>query len=275
MQRHYSGAAEALLAVVEHDVLARRRAAHGLLEAHVEPPGRDLHAAAHVGLAVADLGRARETGRGRRARDPVRRLRIETRAMERGMRASLHDDERVAREVLRRHVPGRLAAPSQASDAEAAALTERIALESCMTTDNLAILGLDRAGPAGQPAPDEFAERPLADEADAGRVRLARDRQPAVAGDCAHLGLGETADREHAGLELCRIELVQEVALVLAGVDPAQQASAGPNARVMAGREALRPEPPRVFEADAELDLAIAEHVRVGRAAGREVREKA
>ena len=77
---------------------------------------------------------------------------------------------------------------------------------------------------------------------------------------------------------------MQEVALVLAGVDASQQsracaAGAVLDARVVAGGDPLGAEPPRVVEAHAELDLAIAEHVGVRRAAGaillEEVREHA
>ena len=42
----------------------------------------------------------------------------------------------------------------------------------------------------------------------------------------------------------------------------------------MAGREALRAEAPRVVERDAELDLAVAQHVGVGSAAGAMLAQK-
>jgi hypothetical protein len=66
-------------------------------------------------------------------------------------------------------------------------------------------------------------------------------------------------------------DAVQEVALVLVGIARLEQLRAVGRvfeARVVAGGEAPRAEPRRVVEAHAELDLAVAEHVRVGRAAG-------
>ena len=77
---------------------------------------------------------------------------------------------------------------------------------------------------------------------------------------------------------------MQEVALILAGIDAAQQTrgrarGAVLDASVVTRRDPLGAEPPRVVEADAELDLAIAQHVGIRRAAGaillQEVREHA
>jgi hypothetical protein len=65
---------------------------------------------------------------------------------------------------------------------------------------------------------------------------------------------------------------VQEVALVLAPVEALEQleaAAALAHARVVAGRDLLGAEPHRVVEEGLELDLGVAQHVRVGRAAGR------
>ena len=64
---------------------------------------------------------------------------------------------------------------------------------------------------------------------------------------------------------------MQEVGLVLVGVVRLLQHRArGPlfEPRIVARGEALRTEPRGVFQAQAELDFAIAQHVGVGRAAG-------
>ena len=182
--------------------------------------------------------------------------------MQRRMIGALHHDERVAREVLGGHEPGRAAGVRAPADAEAAALPDRVALEAPVTADHDALVVLDRPGASRQPAADELAERALADEADPGRVPLVRDRQAALAGDPPHLGLAQAAHGELAVRELPRIQRVQEVALVLVRVDAAQEPATGADARVVAGRKALRAEPPRVLEAYAELDLAVAEDVR-------------
>ncbi len=184
------------------------------------------------------------------------------------MVSALHDHERVAREVLAGDEPGCIIAVLAAADAEPAALAERVALEAAVPPDHRALFGLDRARPPGQPAADKIAEGPLADEADSRRIALVGDRQPALAGDAPHFRLGEAADRELAGSELSGIERVQEIALVLVAVDAAQQPPAI-DARVVAGRKALGTQPARVLEPDAELHLAVAEHVGVRRTACR------
>ncbi len=119
--------------------------------------------------------------------------------MQQGMVAALHDDQDVPRQVLAGNEPGSFAGAWQAPNAEAAALAERIALESSMLAYDGAFHGFNRAGTRRQPGPDEFAERSLADETDAGRIPLAGDRQAALARNRAHFGLAQPADREFAG----------------------------------------------------------------------------
>jgi hypothetical protein len=207
----------------------------------------------------------------------VRRFRAQPGAEKRRVRGALDDDQRIAREILCRDEPRRGGAPAQAADAKPAALADRVALEAAVASDHVAIDGFDRPGEPRQPVADEVGEWPLADEADTGRIVLAGDRKPAVARDRPDLGLPYCADRKLAGRELLAVERMQEVALVLAGIDGAQEPWARTDARVMAGRETLGAEAARVCERGAELDLAIAEHVRVRRAArlqlGQEVRE--
>jgi len=107
-----------------------------------------------------------------------------------GVIGTLHDHEHIAREVLAGDEPWRVAPALAAADAEPAALSERVALETAVPPDHLAVFGLDRAGLRGQPAADEIAEGPLTDEADAGRIVLVCDRQTPVARDAPYLGLG-------------------------------------------------------------------------------------
>jgi hypothetical protein len=189
------------------------------------------------------------------------------------MAGALDDDECVAREVLARDIPGRIPGALASADAETASLADRVSLESAVPANYLAVRCLDGPRLPRQPAAYEIAERTLADEADAGGVPLVGHRQAALAGDAPHLGLAEAADRELAEGELLGAERVQEVALVLAAVGGAQQAAAV-DPRVMAGRVALRAEPLGILEADAEFDLTVAEHVRIGRATGLQLGEK-
>src|SRR4030095_14045824 len=78
------------------------------------------------------------------------------------------------------------------------------------------------------------------------------------------------ADREQGSSERLRRHRVQEVALILAGIDAAKQPR--PHAVfasvAVAGSAPLGTESSRVVETHAELDLAIAQHVRIRRAAG-------
>ncbi len=131
-----------------------------------------------------------------------------------------------------------------------------------------------------------------------GRVLLLRVRQPDLGCDAAHLGLVQLADREPGARELRLGQAVQEVALVLRRVQPLEQLEpVGPHVATLLPREGAlaalgRPgggsaaaghfAHPRVvprgdlFGAQAhgvveeglELDLGIAQHVGVGRAAG-------
>jgi hypothetical protein len=240
VSRHYSGPAQALLAVVEDDVLAGRRAGDRRLEAYLDRVVDERDPAGNVRLAIAHFRRAGECGSGCATRDPVRPGRAQAAAMQGRVTGALNDDERVAREVLGSHEPRRAAGVRATADAEAAALADRVALEAPVAADHDALVALDRPLMTRQPAPDEIAERPLADEADPGRVALVRDRQSALAGSLPNLGLAQGAHGEHAAPELPGIERVQEVALVLVRVDAAQKPAAGADARVVAGGKQLR-----------------------------------
>jgi len=273
VNRHYSGPAEALLAIVEDDVLAGCGTRERRVEPDVDPVLRPQDATCRVRLTVTEPRGAAEFRSRRPARYPVRRCCDDAGAVQRRMVCSLHDDQRVSREVLGRNEPRRVRRALAPADAEPAALAERVALEPAVAADDLAVQRLDGAGPAREPTADEFAERALADETDAGRVPLVRDRQSTLAGDAAHFRLAQVADGKFAGRELSGIERVQEIALVLGAVGTAQQPPAV-GARVVAGREALGAEAARVIERDAELHLAIAEHVRVRRPSGLELGEE-
>ena len=118
------------------------------------------------------------------------------------MSGTLHDDERIAGQVLGRDEPGRVAGAAQAAHAEAAALAQRVAFQPAVAADDGPAFGLDRAGASRQPGPDEFAERSFADEADTGRIALVSNRQSALARDGSHFGLSEPADRKFADGEM-------------------------------------------------------------------------
>jgi len=165
---HYSGPAEALFAVVENDVLARRGAGERRGERHFDAVCGGRDPAVDVRLAVAHFRGAGEIARRCDAADPVRRRGCETRTVQPGVIGALHDHERVARDVLAGDEPRCITAVTPAADAEPAALAKRVALETAVPPDHRAMFGLDGADLPGQPAADKITEGPFADEADTG-----------------------------------------------------------------------------------------------------------
>src|SRR6185369_15831340 len=133
-----------------------------------------------------------------------------------------------------------------AADADPLALAERVERETDVAADGAPALVLDRSRRVGEVARQELAERPLADEADAGRVLLLRVRQADPGGDPPHLGLVQLADRKERARELRLVEPVQEVALVLRPVEALQQLESGcggADPGVVPGGDALGAEP--------------------------------
>ncbi len=129
-------------------------------------------------------------------------------------------------------------------------------------------------GPRGilQIAAQKILERALADEADPGAVRLVEHPKSRRVGAVPHLVLAELADRKQGVRECLGRDAVQEIALILGRVASLEEpGAAGPllEACVMAGGDALGAEAVHVIQAHAELDLPVAEHIRVGRSAGR------
>ena len=233
--------------------------------------------AGHVGLAVARLGRQRTRRRGL-ARDPGRLAGAQLRRQQPRVVVALHDVQRVAGDVLARHEPRlagavRVLVRLQAADADALALAQRVERQAHVLAHGLAVVQLDRARLVRQVAAEEFAERALADEADAGRILLGRIRQVQFFRDLAHFRLGDLAQREQRLRQLRLVQAVQEVALVLGRIEGLEQlvpvgGGVVAHARVVAGRDQVGAQLHRVVEEGLELDLGIAQHVRVRRAAG-------
>ncbi len=76
----------------------------------------------------------------------------------------------------------------------------------------------DDAGRFRQILVQEFGERALAYEADAGAVLFFRHGQASAACEVAHFALQQIAEREQNVDEVFRRHAVKEVALILAGV---------------------------------------------------------
>ena len=81
----------------------------------------------------------------------------------------------------------------------------------------------DRPGLARQVAVEEFAERALADEADAGRILLRVVRQARLGRERPHLGLFQFPEGKKHPRKLRLVQPVQEIALVLRWIEAAMQ----------------------------------------------------
>src|ERR1700694_235267 len=120
------------------------------------------------------------------------------------MFVAAHHDQLVLLHVLAGHVP-RLAFGSVALDpayAYAFSLSDGVESEADVLADHSALGRADRARFVGQIAVEEFAERTLADETDAGRVALGVHRQACLFGDLAHLGFLQLRQRKNRTGEL-------------------------------------------------------------------------
>ncbi|OPZ69858.1 MAG: hypothetical protein BWY81_00227 [Firmicutes bacterium ADurb.Bin467] len=156
------------------------------------------------------------------------------------------------------------------SDPEPSPLAERVVHQPVVAAYDLTLRCRDVARLRGEVPRQKLLEVALADEADAGRVLLLGHRQPRRARDLAHLALHKPADREQRPRESALRDHVEKIRLVLVLVRRPQKSVFGPvaaDAREVAGREPVRAELLGEVEKRRELDLAVAEHVRVRRAA--------
>ena len=109
-----------------------------------------------------------------------------------------------------------------------------------------------------------------ADKAYAGGVLFIADRQARLPGDLPHLALEQPAHREHRLRQGVLVDHIEEVGLVLVLVGGPEQAILAArlvNAREVARHQLFRAQLLGEIQEDVELDLPIAQHVRVGRAA--------
>src|SRR5487761_2452975 len=141
------------------------------------------------------------------------------------MIAAGYHDKLVLRHVLAHDIPSLAVAAAALHSAYAYALplADGEERKSDMLTDHPAFGRAYRAGGARQIAVEEFAERSLADETDAGRVLLRVHRQSRFPGDPAHLGFLQLRQRENRTGELRLAQTVQEIALVLVPVRRPEQ----------------------------------------------------
>jgi len=264
-------AAEADVALIENGALAGRGRPLRLVEAKREVLFGDvLESAGIVGLAIAGLHRKLGVKLGRMSGDPAWMDGLELVREKPRVIVSLADPERIGGKILLRDEPRLARGVVAAAHTDALALAERIEGKAHVLAHDRAVGNADRTGLGRQIAVEELAERTLADEADARGVLLLRIGKLEVVGDAADLGLADFAHGEdHAG-DLLLGEAVQEVALVLAGIDAAQQLDAVvrvTDAGVVPRGDEVGPHGHGMVEEGAELDLCVAENVGIGRAA--------
>jgi len=176
----------------------------------------------------------------------------------------------IAFEILGGDIPGVVAGAGAAADLQAPALPQCVEGEAAVPAHDHAVLVDDVTRRGGNVTREEFPERSLADEADAGAIRLVEHRQSRFARQRAHLRLGQFAERKHHLFEVPAVDAVQEIGLILVGVARLHEHRSRRSwrePRIMAGGEAPRAETSRVVETHAELDFPIAQHVGIGCAA--------
>src|SRR5688572_11254207 len=163
----------------------------------------------------------------------------------------LHHHQLVRLEPLPGHVPRLPAHLRQAADADALPLADGVERQADVLANRLALLIDNSSRSLRQVLIQELAERPLADEADAGGVLLRVVGQPRLERDATHLGLPEAADREQHARELLLRQAVQEIALVLRSIASSQQQDLPIGffyLRIMPGRDSLRAQAHGVVE---------------------------
>src|SRR5687768_5741670 len=126
------------------------------------------------------------------------------------MVVALHHHQLIRIDSFVGHVP-RFPRPAEA---DAFPQADGVEGKPDVLAEDLSFSGLYWAGHAGQIAIEKLAERPLADEADAGRVLLRVDRQARLARDASHLGFLHLAHRKYHARELVLGMAMQEVALI-------------------------------------------------------------
>ncbi|MNT44181.1 hypothetical protein D3C72_1806980 [compost metagenome] len=147
-----------------------------------------------------------------------------------GMVVPLHHTQDVLVQILACHEPWRMVARAacrtlflDAADAQARALAQRIERQPHVLAQLAVAVVQDQAGLLADVAVEEVAKRALADEADTGGIFLLGIGQANFFGNAAHLGLPQLAHREQGLGQLCLVQAVQEIALVLGGVEPLEQ----------------------------------------------------
>ena len=193
---------------------------------------------------------------------------------------ALHHAQNVLVHFLARHKPGRMVACAtggalflDAADAQTRTLAQRIEGQAHMLAQLAVAVVQDETRLLADIAVQKVAERALSDEADARRVLLPGVGQADLFGNATHLGLVQLAHGEHGLGQLGLVQAVQEIALILAVIQALEQLEqlGGrilAHACIVAGGDLFCSQAHGVVQKSLELDLRIAQHVRIGRATG-------
>ena len=182
-----------------------------------------------------------------------------------------HDDGVGDRAHLE-HEP-RLAVGGRGADREPLALPDGERGGALVRTEGVAVTVQDVAGRRRHPLSQPASGVAVRNEADVVGVRLVGDRETALRGFGAHLGLGRRgAEREHRVRELVLGEHTQHVGLVLGPGAGAVQFAVAVGIRhdrgVVTGGDGVEAEVEGLFEQGGELDPLVAAHAGVRGAAG-------
>ena len=145
-----------------------------------------------------------------------------------------------------------------------------------MASEDAAVERFDVARLRRQVLRQELRERALPDEADAGAVLLVEHGQRQLARDLAHGALVHCSNRKEGSGERRGRHRMQEIALILLRIESLEQPWAGGvfDLSIVSGGDPVGAEALRVFEAHAEFDFPVAQHVRIRGASGAVFLEK-
>src|SRR5690606_28218419 len=218
-------AAEADIAIVKHHRLTRCNGPLRLIENDFIATGfAQYYSAVLIRLAVTCLGHAAEW-QGRCRGDPVDVAGVQAPGKQPGMIGALAHDQFVGFQILAQHIPGGFAFVGNTADADALALTDGVIHQPLVVPQHLAVIGNDLAWAGGQILLQKIAEAPFTDKADPGTVFLVVIVEALLPGDLPNLRLFHRAQREQGARNLASTYRMQEVALVLVGIQPFQQGS--------------------------------------------------
>ena len=146
-------------------------------------------------------------------------------------------------------------------------LADRVVHEPLMCADDFPFRCFDIPGLCRQVLRQEIAETSFANEADPRAVFLVMGGETGSLRKPANLRLVDITEWKEGMGELVLVEQVEKIGLVLVPVSclPEQIVSIRfRNAGVVAGGDFFRAQIQRIVEKSLELDLPVAEHIRIG-----------